>query len=330
MERPLARAPGGMEIPRTTKGLWKMNALSKRDIGMGERFSIHPSLHPSIPHNERGAARLCRAGFTLIELLVVIVIIGILAGALFMMVGAARNKSAIAETTAQIHAIATLLEEYKAIYGDYPVVTQSLDDVLTSSEKRKYFEDTTKAPEYAPLDFKFVTGSGSPGCKYCGFTAITNSNHGDEIAFGLCSHFVPRATIIADSVSDDLTGHYNEMYRNPAADTPWATEIRGLKNTNKALEATSANEAADTNLQQIYRSWRRLEKDGLVKSEVTYCVECGAHRFTAGAKKDAWDLFLAYHNTGGAGEIVSAGPDGKFGTADDITASGAAVTDDDD
>lgn len=253
-----------------------------------------------------------RAGFTLIELLVVIVIIGILAGALFMMVGAARNKSAIAETTAQIHAIATLLEEYKAIYGDYPVVSE------------------TDSNGYASLDFHFVTESGNPGCKYCGFKAVTNSNHGDEIAFGLCSHFVPRATVIEDSVSDELKGHYNEMYRNPAANTPWATEIRGLKNTSDALGATLANETADTNLQQIYRSWRRLAKDGLVKSDVTVCVECGAQRYTAGAKADAWERALRYRNDGGAGEIVSAGPDGKFGTADDITASGAAVVDDDD
>ena len=271
------------------------------------RGSTPPRLHASTP-----LAGAARAGFTLIELLVVIVIIGILAGALFMMVGAARNKSAIAETTAQIHAIATLLEEYKAIYGDYPAVSD------------------TDSSGYAALDFHFVTGSGNPGCKYCGFKAITNSNNGDEIAFGLCSHFIPRATTIEGNVSDELKGHYNEMYRNPAPNTPWVTEIRGLKNTSDALGATLANESADTNLQQIYRSWRRLQKDGLVKSGVTVCIECGAQRFTAGAKADAWEHSLKYRNNGGAGEIISAGPDGKFGTADDITASGAAVEDDED
>lgn len=270
--------------------------------GMG---FLPPARHPF--HTKRR-----RAGFTLIELLVVIVIIGILAGGLFMMVGASRNKSAIAETTAQIHAIATLLEEYKAIYGDYPVVSD------------------TDSNGYAALDFHFVTESGTPGCKYCGFKAVTNSNTGDEIRFGLCSHFVPRATVISGAVSDELEGHYKEMYRNPAADTPWATEIRGLKNASDALGATAANEAADTNLQQIYRSWKRLAKDGLVKSGETICVECGAKRYTAGAKNDAWDRALRYRNNGGAGEVVSAGPDGKFGTADDITASGAAVDDDED
>jgi hypothetical protein len=39
---------------------------------------------------------------------------------------------------------------------------------------------------------------------------------------------------------------------------------------------------------------------------------------------------LRYRNEGGAGEIVSAGPDGKFGTSDDISSSGAAVEEDDD
>lgn len=266
-----------------------------------------PRLRASMPLADAG-----RGGFTLIELLVVIVIIGILAGGLFMMVGAARNKSAIAETTAQIHAIATLLEEYKAIYGDYPVVSD------------------TDSKGYASLNFHFVTESGDPGCKKCGFKAITNSNEGDEIQFGLCSHFIPRATIIEGSVDDDLVDHYKAMYRNPAPNTPWASEIRGLKNASDALAATIANEAADTNLQQIYRAWRRLEKDGLVQSGASTCVECGAERYTAGAKNDAWDQALKYRNNGGAGEIVSAGPDKKFGTADDITASGAAVADDED
>lgn len=252
-----------------------------------------------------------RAGFTLIELLVVIVIIGILAAGLFRMIRAARDKAAIAETTAQIHAIATLLEEYKAIYGDYPVVSD------------------TDSDGYAPLDFRFVSESGSPGCKYCGFKTVTNSNNADEIQFGLCSHFVPRATVISEAVSDELLSHYKEMYRNPAADTPWATEIRGLKNASDALGATAANEAADNNLQQIYRTWRRLQKDGLVESGETVCVECGAQRYTAGAKKDAWEHDLKYRNDGGAGEIISAGPDGAFGTADDITASGIADDDED-
>ncbi len=255
-----------------------------------------------------------KRGFTLIELLVVIVIIGILAGGLFLMVGAGKNKSAVASTTARVHAIATLLEEYKAIYGNYPRVS-SADD-----------------KGYAPLDFHFVAAEGSPGCKSCGFKAISESagNDGDEIKFGLCSHFIPRAATIIASSDDALQDHYNRMYESPAEDTAWETEIHGLKGNNKALETTRLSEAADPNLQQIYLVWRRLEKQGIVYSGVSGCDDCDAQRYTAGANVDAWGRALKYRNEGGAGEILSAGPDGTFGTADDVTASGAASEQDSD
>ena len=255
-----------------------------------------------------------KRGFTLIELLLVVVIIGILSGSLFMMVRAGRDKAAIAKTTAQIHAIATLLEEYKAIYGDYPVV------------------QGTDSKGYAPVNYHFVISEGTPGCKSCGFKAVTNSdgNRGDEMQFGLCSHFVPRATTVLSSVADDsLKSHYKTMFKTPASNTPWETEIRGLKNASDALSATASLEQADLNLQQIYRVWRRLQKEGMVIEGATICVDCAAQRYSAGTREDAWNRALKYRVSGGAGEVVSAGPDGKFGTADDISAAGAAVNDED-
>lgn len=249
-----------------------------------------------------------RAGFTLIELLVVIVIIGILAAGLFRMIRAARDKAAIAETTAQIHAIATLLEEYKAIYGDYPVVSN------------------TDSNGYAPLNFSFTSKTGTGGtCKHP--SVINNEN--DTTQFGLCSHFVPRATKFLEYTAGDSTleRYYAGQYKDPTA-TAWKNEMRGIDDTDP-LRTAKINEAADPNLQQIYRVWRRLETDGLVYEGSSPCPDCFQETYTAGAKNDAWEHALKYRNNGGAGEIISAGPDGEFGTADDITASGIAGDDED-
>ena len=66
-----------------------------------------------------------RAGFTLIEILAVVVIMALLAGGVFMLMGVGDTRSKIAETNAQIQALSSLLEEYKNEYGDYPTVTNT-------------------------------------------------------------------------------------------------------------------------------------------------------------------------------------------------------------
>ena len=61
-------------------------------------------------------------GFTLIEMLVVVLIIILLAGLVFRMVGAIGKGNDIAATRAKIEMISHALEEFKAIYGKYPPV----------------------------------------------------------------------------------------------------------------------------------------------------------------------------------------------------------------
>lgn len=254
-----------------------------------------------------------KRGFTLVELLVVIVIIGILAGGIFMMTRSANTKSAEAKTISQVHAIATLLNEYKAIYGEYPMVTDSDDE------------------GYSSLNFTFLVNSAS--CNICKAERVQYSEgsrcENDGVAFGLCSHFIPRATTIATSTSGtNMEDYYKSQFKKPSKESVWEKELRGMRDN--TLDRTRAYEAVDINLQQIHRSWRRLKNQGLVFEQVFGCDHCDVARYSAGAEADGWGHALKYRNEGGAGEIVSAGPDGKFGTADDIVSGGAAVDEDDD
>lgn len=253
-----------------------------------------------------GRIAKARGGFTLVELLAVIVIIGILAAGIFMLVRTASSRAATAKTTAQVHAIASLLEEYKNIYGNYPVVSNADDD------------------GYASLNFTFKASDGG-SCSQCG-----NKPSNDNVAFGLCSHFVPRAeTIYGATHGGNMEDHYDDCFADPSGQDNEVWEKEFGKRSHGDLTDARESEVADTNLQQIYRAWKRLQADNLVKAGVTVCPYCSTQTYSAGAESDAWGNSLKYHVTGGAGEIVSAGPDGSFGTGDDITSGGAAVTDED-
>lgn len=63
------------------------------------------------------------AGFTLIELLVVVAIIAILASLALGTAGYIQRKAATSRAEAELQAIATALESYKADMGDYPMMT---------------------------------------------------------------------------------------------------------------------------------------------------------------------------------------------------------------
>lgn len=252
-------------------------------------------------------------GFTLIELLVVIVIIGILSGGVFMMTRAGNSESAKAKTIERVHAIATLLSEYKAVYGEYPMVTDTDDN------------------GYASLNFTFVANSDS--CGECGAKNISYSQSSpcseDGVAFGLVSHFMPRANKINDETeSTNMREYYRNQFSRPSKGSVWEKELRGSSDND--IDRSCAYEAMDANLQQIHRSWKRLVKQGAVFEGMVGCDFCEVLTFSAGAEPDGWGRGLRYRNEGGAGEIVSAGPDGKFGTSDDISSSGAAVEEDDD
>lgn len=255
-----------------------------------------------------------RRGFTLVELLAVIVIIGILSAGVFMLVRMASDKAAIAKTTAQVHAVASLVEEYRNLYGHYPRVVEN------------------DSPEgYYPLGFSFKVRDGG-SCKNCG-----NKSSDDGVTFGLCASFVPIATVMYNATDgSDMQNRFENAFKNPASqDNDSWRKMFGENNLNNDITKMLESEAADQNLQAIYRSWKRLQQDGMVSGsggmgEYGTCPYCQTTTCSFSAESsDAWSNGLRYHMVGGAGEIVSAGPDGTFGTPDDITSGGVAADDDD-
>lgn len=246
-----------------------------------------------------------RRGFTLIEVLAVVVIMAILAGGVFMMLGAGNDQANIAKTTAQIHAIASLLEDYRNCYGAYPRVTNPDDD------------------GYAPLNFTFKIEDGGT-CEECG-----NSRGRDGVAFGLVSHFIPRASKMYEKAADtNMASHYEDCFSDPSGQDDNPAWERELGNRSSDWSEAQSLEAADSNLNRINRVWRRLAADGMVYETETFCNYCGTRTYAAGAQRDAWDKELKYNVATGA--IVSAGPDGVFGTGDDITGAGTGTDEDED
>jgi prepilin-type N-terminal cleavage/methylation domain-containing protein len=68
-------------------------------------------------------ARALRA-FTLLELVAVIAIVAVLAGLVVGAAGRASESGRIARTRAELAALATGLEAYRRVYGDYPQTNQ--------------------------------------------------------------------------------------------------------------------------------------------------------------------------------------------------------------
>lgn len=110
------------------------------------------------------------SGFTLIELLTVIAIIMILAGIVVGVQRGVYSSQANAKARAEISAIATALEQYKATYGTYPEIDNSATNLFdhltgktwtgkgsTDTSTRKAFIDVaTMTPNDKKTPTKFI------------------------------------------------------------------------------------------------------------------------------------------------------------------------------
>src|SRR4051812_41539921 len=73
-------------------------------------------------HAPRGSRQDSRAAFSLIELIGVILVIGVLASIAIGGIGAARQRANVTRARGELSALASALESYKRLYGDYPEI----------------------------------------------------------------------------------------------------------------------------------------------------------------------------------------------------------------
>lgn len=73
--------------------------------------------------------KLSRSGFTIVELLIVIVVIGILAGLVFVQFNNVQGKARDSERKADIRLIESKLAEYRADNSAYPASLDDLTDI---------------------------------------------------------------------------------------------------------------------------------------------------------------------------------------------------------
>ena len=118
-------------------------------------------------------------GFTLIELLTVMAVIAILAGLILSISGFATNKGARARATAEIKALESACDNYKADNGTYP-------DIVTSGT---YAVTPASFASNIPSDNLDPRAMGNPTTSYSGTagTVVTYANTSYELYVALTS-----------------------------------------------------------------------------------------------------------------------------------------------
>lgn len=241
---------------------------------------------------------ILRAGFTLMELLIIIVIIGILSAATFALFRTGEDEAAEAQTQKVIQGMANLVEMYKAKFGYYPEAAQT--------------ESTA---------FEVILEDDS--CNLCGAKKNDTS-----ATFGLAANLVGKATIISNQAKDRISD-FNDEIKKSDSNTPsnWNVAFREWAEEENPITNCVQYELASTEMTDIKTEWTRLVKEGVAKEGIYGCPEykCRIRRYIAAAEDDGWNRPLKYRTSGGGYEIISAGPDGRFDTADDITSQGSGT-----
>ena len=169
----------------------------------------------------RGRFRARRDAFTLIELLTVIAIILVLAGLLLSIAGNANYKSAFARATAEIKAMETALESYKADNGTYPrdaTTTDSLNsqmatppDPSTYVNSCKYLYGCLSGYTGSTTNFNKRYMEFKPGQLYDGASAPTTNTYIID-PFGFCYGYSTINAAKVELAQDASTSGYNPTF----------------------------------------------------------------------------------------------------------------------
>lgn len=254
-------------------------------------------------------------GFTIIEILVVLVIIIILAGMVFKMMGHAGTKNEQAYTRSVLEKVSHALEEFRATYGKYPPVP--------------YYPgvDPEQPSEYEYPVSSMMTDAVATQLKNASKNAnIWSADEGRVFTFGLISFLFPRYTgAAADSPEIFVGGGSDGTYDPTEAINQWYDHnIRGvgspmgdLRQDLEASRRTMPYLGASLGADNKIAAYGLVEKDWVARSygSVSYTnfylhIDDGWERQIRYQSRPPYDTY----------KLWSVGPDGKNDTGDDIVA----------
>ena len=293
------------------KNLPSTTALPHSQTANGERRTAN-SL------DERGR----RSAFTLIEMLIVVVVIAILSGLVFQMVGAGGTSSDKVKARRQVEALANAVEEYHAEYGRYPPVARNRN----GEQPLRY--------EY-PGPRNRWTGGGEGGAKDLAnyFKDIPRNKLSKKedppvepnvFIFGLMSYLAPRVEGRAENAHQILFQKATNISKDQSH---WQCEnslrLAGSKDDlpDDRKKDYDWNHVLD-NARDV-RAAKKIEpfiKDIVRTEEQERKYEGNVYTNRKFTVWDPWGNELHYNSDPpyDSYRIWSCGPDGKSGTADDI------------
>lgn len=252
-----------------------------------------------------------RNGFTLIEMLVVVVIIAILAGIVFRLIGAGGASSDRAITRYRVEQLANAIEEYRAEYGKYPPVSKN-----TSGAQPMAYD--------YPLQGEYWAKNASSLANTLHNIKSTELGNNVVFGFGLMSYLVPRvegraenaeAVLFEKNKNFQSTEHHwlsQNTYRGRDKDA----KDDGIKNKDCPVKDSSRDK-------RFADRARPYLKDILSEGHLSVHTHNGeSWTNTITTVRDAWDHDLHYKSDPpyDSFRVWSDGPDGKSETADDIIA----------
>ena len=267
--------------------------------------------------------RRTAAGFTLIELMVVILVISLLAVMVFRMVAAVGKGNDKAATRAVLEKVSNALEEFRAQYGKYPPVpsygsSQPMGYEFPNAGSRGWGDN----PETTAKRFlEYEKGGGE-------IHWGSGKNSGVFYTFGLVSFFLPRYNGTAERGPKTLAGVANRAQHGDGSLVQW-------RSFNKKVSNKIGDSAKDLNASRKILPYLDggIDEEGNIDYGIIASWNSGARELNCDLVKivvtnyyyticDAWERELQYISRPPYESYIlrSAGPDGAFGTDDDIVA----------
>ena len=230
-----------------------------------------------------------RGGFTLVEMLVVVIIIGILAAMILGLMRVVGTWSTKTQTTERLAKVRAAIEEYYAEYGKYPPV-----------------------PEYSgagqPFGYEYPITNGMNSPAYACFdvsaTGATPWSTQPVFTFGLMSFLVTR-----------YSDHAGNIHGPP--DWHQLLNLHQWTDYNYRRDQDNPRDVA------AIRRWTPYIADIIENRSASHLINNAPPGYTNAylTVRDGWGNDLRYESRPPYQiyKLSSAGPDGRFGTDDDIS-----------